>query len=201
MTHTGLRSAQALGATTSHRHPKDAVSLSSTSTPPCKEGAPTCRISDEDQSHLPDACSSAPSRLDSGSPSPECGESHSPAFDARPPHSYSALIKHALAQSPHEQMSFREICHSIEERFDYYRNMGSPSWKVSTFVHRSRSGLTTPPWPKASLRNHLSRSSEFKNVDRRDGEGGRGRLWELDRSFKLGVLNKRYSRRHRVAKT
>ncbi|TEB27645.1 winged helix DNA-binding domain-containing protein [Coprinellus micaceus] len=109
-------------------------------------------------------CSSAEA---SRSPTPQGTESSSSSTppETRPPHSYSSLVKQALRAGSSNRMTFQEICAFIEGRFEYYRK--APNWK-------------------ASLRNHLSRSLEFRNVDRRDGEIGRGRIWELNDSLKPG---------------
>lgn len=63
------------------------------------------------------------------------------ALNTRPPYSYSALIKQALTESPEKRMSFRDICRSIEARFEYYRIRKSPTatWKVSMSAHLSPS--------------------------------------------------------------
>ncbi|TEB34838.1 winged helix DNA-binding domain-containing protein, partial [Coprinellus micaceus] len=79
---------------------------------------------------------------------------------ARPPHSYSSLVKQALSEESSKRLSFRQICEFIEGNYEYYRK-APRSWK-------------------ASLRNHLSRSFEFKNVGRGDGKSGCGRVWQLD---------------------
>ena len=70
--------------------------------------------------------------------SSESTESRPAALSTRPPHSYSTLIKQALAENPGGRMSVHGICHSIAARFEYYRICNKPaaSWKVSTLTHR-----------------------------------------------------------------
>lgn len=161
----------------SHSSPSNPSTIPASSTPP---GCPlSMDLRSEGSLH------SVASSQSTRSPTPDTKK--------RPSHPYSALIKHALIESPDERMSFQDICRSIERRFEYYRNSPTNAWKVCA-MSDPLLGHLLMRW-KASLRNHLSRSCEFKNVDRPGGENGRGRLWEVDRTFKIGVLNKRYCRR------
>jgi hypothetical protein len=53
---------------------------------------------------------------------------------ARPPHSYSSLVKQALSEESSKRLSFRQICEFIEGNYEYYRK-APRSWKVRRYLH------------------------------------------------------------------
>ncbi|KIK54509.1 hypothetical protein GYMLUDRAFT_249441 [Collybiopsis luxurians FD-317 M1] len=84
----------------------------------------------------------------------------------------ATLVQLAIAGSPNHMLSLREICHAIEERFEFYKRSPNKKWQ-------------------ASIRHLLSLQGVFKQVTR----FGQGNFWTMDMSakgYKRQIKRKRH---------